>query len=119
MAMQDTGQALFKVITCLSLLASIGSFVIAALPVLPHIASVQEHQQLTAPHSPESRAPIPPLSLQPARPRSFSEWSQAEKNEFVVRYGLWLVAFCAGALAVVRFIRIQRGDFQNRAMARK
>lgn len=113
MRLRDTGQVLFKFITCLSLLASIGSFVIAALPVLPHMALIQQEQPWTATQSPESRMAAPPLSSQPVNPRPFSEWSQTERNEFVIRYGLWFVAFCAGALATIRLIRIQRGDFSK------
>jgi hypothetical protein len=111
--LRRAGQALFKFITCLSLLASIGSFVIAALPVLPLAPSMQQNQQSTARRSLENHAPAPPVSAQPARPHPVSEWSGAGRNELVIRYCLSFVAICAGALAIIRLIRLQCGDLSK------
>jgi hypothetical protein len=109
--MRRIGEVIFKWLTCLSLLASIGSFIISALPVINDVSSTSQNQasikHLRQIDSSAARGVSRPATRSGLR----DDLSETERAELKVRSVLWFVAFCAGALALIRLIRVQRGDF--------
>ena len=96
----------------MSLVATVGSFVISALPVIDdfqpqngpeeYTPQIQhEEQRLMAPPGNE----INQSSVGVRRDNAWPEWRAQ-----MIRTSLWVIAFCATGLAIIRFIRWQQGS---------
>jgi hypothetical protein len=101
------GRALFRLLTWLSLLASVGSFVIVALPVVNNFQPKNGSQEYSPQLHHEEQRLMAPQNNE-TNEHDFEEridmpW--AEWRAQMIRAGLWVIAFCATGLAIIRLIR--------------
>jgi hypothetical protein len=101
--MQRIGNAISKLLTYISLLASIGSFVIAALPLVPpdHTNQTTIHRRLE--ESAESGLRAGKRAVEQQASNLHARW--AERRERIIKSCLLIIVSSALGLAVIRLTK--------------
>jgi hypothetical protein len=102
--MRNFGETIFKFLTCLSLVASIGSFVLAALPLVES-GSVEVTGDTGYDRRNGTQSPDPSTRKNPSTPvpATYNQWMEWRTK--LIGACLWVIALCAGALTLIRLGR--------------